>query len=349
VSYSGGGLNAPTGVGVDSKGYIWVSSLNSVVSKFTPTGSAAFAGGITGSGISTPWGLAIDSADNVWIANEYSASSVNGGYGSITVLNTNGQAVSPSTGYTSGGLKYPLAVAIDPLNGNVWVVNYSNSRVSLLSSSGAPLSGTTGYGANSMAFIVAVAIDGNRNAWVGGQNDAMITQISPNISSGNAADNSSSSGVSCCNGPQNIATDQNGYVWIANFYGNSISQVSASGTVISPGYSGGAINQPRAIAVDGAGNVWAANYRSASSTGSPTLAQLAGAKASLPGSILSPATGYLTDAKLIQPYSMAIDASGNLWITNFDGGTATSSNTITQVIGMAVPIKTPLIGTPQTP
>lgn len=349
ITFKGGGMNGPTGVGVDSLGNVWVASFNGAASKFTPTGSPVFPNGITGNGLNASFGLALDSQNNAWIPNENSASTVNGGFGSITVLNSNGQPVSPSTGYIAGGIKFPVALAIDP-NGNVWVVNYSNSRITLLSSSGTALSGATGYGAPSLAFVVSVVVDANHNAWVGNQNNEVVSRISPAISSGNASDGSQSLGVSCCSGPQGMAVDQNNYVWASNFYSDSVSQISPNGTVISPGYTGGSLTQPHAIAIDGAGSVWVASFRNAAGAANPTLVKLAGATASSPGAILSPASGLLADAGMLQPYAIAIDASGNMWITNnVTGSPVAANNSVIQLIGMAVPVKTPVIGPPQAP
>ncbi|WP_260706348.1 NHL repeat-containing protein [Edaphobacter flagellatus] len=343
ISYGGAGMNMPTGIGVDSKGNVWVASLNGAASKFTPTGSPVFSSGITGNGLQTSFGLAVDAQDNVWIPNEASPSTVNGGKGSVTVLSSSGQAVSGATGYISGGLSYPIAVAIDP-SGSAWVLNYFNSTVTLLSSSGAPLSGKGGYSAPSLAFVVSVVADANHNAWIGNQNNEYVTQLS--------GDGSKSSGVACCSGPQGLAIDQRGYIWAANFYGDSVSQISPSGSIMSPqsGYSGGGIFHPQGIAVDGAGAIWVMNLRNAPGSVNPTLAQMAGSNASAPGSILSSATGWLADANLVQPYALAIDASGNLWITNFtNDATYANSNSIVEVVGMAVPVKTPVIGPPQVP
>ena len=54
-------------------------------------------------------------------------------------------------------------------------------------------------------------------------------------------------------------------------------------------------------------------------------------------------SGFGADASLVAPYALAIDASGNLWVTN------SGKNTLTQFIGVATPVKTPLAGPPQAP
>lgn len=335
VSFKGGGLNGPTGVGIDSQGNVWVASYYGVVSQFTPTGSPVFGSGITGYGLHSSYGLAIDPQNNVWVPNADSPSTVNKGLGTVTVLNSSGQPVSGTNGFSAGGLNSPIAIAID-INGTAWVVDYGNARVTLLSGSGTPLSGTAGYTASSLGFPSSVAIDANHNGWIGNQNDGVVTRIS--------ADGSQSNGISCCNGPQALAVDQSGYVWASNYYGDSVSLISPTGSVVSPGYTMTGLVHPLGVAIDGAGSVWTVSARNASGTTSnPTLTQIAGSSASSPGHALSPSGGWLGDAGLLLPFGVAIDASGNLWITNF------GNDSLTEVVGMAVPVRTPLNGPPQTP
>jgi hypothetical protein len=89
--------------------------------------------------------------------------------------------------------------------------------------------------------------------------------------------------------------------------------------------------------------VWIANLRTSTGVPSPALTQFAGSASVSPGQALSPAGGWLADAGMSIPFGLAIDASGNLWITNF------GDNSLTEVIGVAVPVRTPLNGPPQTP
>jgi streptogramin lyase len=330
ISYTGGGMNSPSSLGVDSMGNVWAASYFSAATEFSPTGTPLFPNGITSGGLSESYGLAVDAQDNVWITNEGSPSTVNGSLGSVSVFNSSGQPVSGATGYAAGGLNYPVAVAIDT-NGDAWIVDFGNSHVTLLSSSGAALSGTAGYTTDSFAFPIAVAVDGNHNAWIGDQNDAVITRVS--------SDGTQFLKVSCCDGPDALALDQLGNVWVANFFGDSVSEISSTGAVLSSGYSDNkaSIEHPQGVAIDGSGHVWISNFRG------PSITELAGATASSPGQILSPATGYAPDAKLLEAYGIVIDASGNLWVTSF------GDNILTEFIGVATPVKTPRIGLPQTP
>jgi streptogramin lyase len=326
VNYTGGGMDAPSGLGIDSSGDVWVASYFNVASVFSPIGKPLFAQGITGFGLSASYGLAVDGNNDAWIPNQPSTT-VSGS--SVSVLSSNGQSVAGSTGYTAGGLDYPTSVAIDTDN-SVWVVDYGNSYLTHLSGTGQPLSGSMGYTSTQLAFPVTAAIDGSHNVWVADQSGGTVTRVKP--------DGSQFTSYVCCDLPSSLAIDQLGNVWVANYYGNSISEVSCAGVVVAAGtYAGGGIDHPQGLAIDGSGNVWIANFRGVSIT------ELAGATASSPGTLLTPAAGLGGDADLVEAYAIAADASGNLWITNF------GSDILTEFIGLAVPVKTPLIALPATP
>jgi len=323
---SGGGMNSPASVAVDATGNIWASSYFNAISEFSPSGAALFPAGISGSGINESYGMALDVHGNVWISNE--ETTPNNGDGDVTELNPAGQAI--QSGITSGGIYFPIGVAADP-NGNMWFADYGDSKVTLLSNSGSAISSSTGWGGTSLAFPIALAVDSDHNAWVVNQGGLLpITEIS--------SDGSKVTNYDCdCNGASGVAADQKGNIWIANYYGNSISEVNTCGTLELDAATGGGVVRPQGIAVDGAGTVWVANYQGNS------LSELAGASSTSPGSFLSPSTGFGADASLLDPYGLAIDASGNLWLTN------SAKNTLTQFIGVAAPVKTPLAGPPQAP
>ena len=338
VNYTGGGMNSPSGLGIDSAGNVWVASYNSAASLFSPLGKPLLPQGITGFGLAASYGLAVDCSDDAWIPNEPN-SPVPGN--SVSVLNSAGQSVAGSGGFAGAGLDYPVAVAIDT-DSSAWVVDYGDSHLTHLSSSGQALSGASGYTSAQLAFPVNAAIDANHNVWVAnssalvGQAEAAVTKVSP--------DGSQFTSYICCNDPSNLAIDQLGNVWVTDYYGNSISEISSSGVVLSNGsYAGGGIDHPQGIAIDAAGNVWIASYRSPANLSS-ALTELAGASnTAAPGTVLSPAAGLGLDAGLVEPQTVAVDASGNLWISNF------ATSTLTEFIGLAAPVRTPLIGPPAAP
>lgn len=332
VNYTGGGMNSPSNVGIDSTGNVWVASYFGVASKFSPTGTPLFPSGITGGALSESYGLAIDAQNNAWITNENSSASVNSGFGSVTVLSSTGQVISGATGYSAGGLAYPDAIAIDT-NATAWVADNYDASVTLLSPSGQPLSGSQGYTTPKLAFPVAVAIDANHNGWLANESNGFITKVTP--------DGSQFSSYACCERPVGIAIDQRGFVWVTDYLGNSISQLGSDGTIVSPtsGYNDNkaSIVYPQGIAIDGSGHVWVTNF------GTNSVAELAGSAANSPGQVLSPTTGYAIDARMDQPFALAIDASGNLWIPSFQ------DNSLTEIIGLATPVKTPQLGPVESP
>ncbi len=325
VVYRGGGMNAPSALGVDSGGTVWVASYFGALSAFSPVGVPLFAGGISGSGLNHSYGLAIDAADAVWVTNEDSAGATNGGLGTVSKFSNAGQPLSGANGFTAGGLNFPVGLAIDA-NGSVWVVNYGDSHVTLLDLAGDPLSGATGYAVRGGAFPVVVALDAAHNGWIGDQNDAVVTRLS--------ADGQQAANFSCCNAPAGVATDQAGGVWLANYAGDSVSRIAGTHTAV---FTGGGLNHPQGIAVDGAGRAWVASFAAAAVT------ELAGASDAQPGAVLSPAAGWGADGPVSGAFALAIDASGDVWVTGFN------NDTLTEYLGIATPVRTPLLGPAQAP
>ena len=323
VTYTGGGMSDPSALSIDSTGKVWVANYFGIGSLFTNTGSPVFASGITGNNLGSSYGGAVDVNDVAWIANEEGG----GGIGSITLLNNAG--ASPAV-YTSGGLDFPISIAFDT-SGVAWVVDYGNSSLTLLSNAGTPLSGNSGYTAKNFVFPVAVAVNSKCNGYLANSSSNTITKV--------LADGSSFADFTVGSGPTALAVDGSDNVWVANYYGNSVGLVSAAGSVLSGagGFTGSGLQHPQAVAVDGAGTAWIANYRAGN------LTELAGANTATPGAPLSPANGLAGDSGLVEAFGLAIDAAGNVWVTSF------GTNTLVEFVGVAAPVKTPLLGPVRVP
>lgn len=325
VTYKGGGMNDPTQLSIDSKGRVWVANYFAVTSLFENTGVPVFSSGLTGASLENSYGGAVDASDNFWVANEEGGPS---GLGTITVFNSEGQTLANSP-YTSGGLDFPTSIS-HSRTGTAWVVDFGNSHLSLLDNSGNALSGSAGYTSTQFVFPVAVAVDSKNVGWVVNQSSNTVTSVS--------ADGSSFTSYVVGSGPSGVAVDEWDNIWTANFFGDSVGLVSSSGHVLSgAGYTGGGIKHPQGIAVDGAGTAWVTNYRNSG------ISALSSANSSTPGALLSPAAGLGSGAALLEAFSLGIDAAGNIWVSNF------GSNTLTEFVGLAVPVKTPLLGPVQLP
>jgi hypothetical protein len=113
TGYAGGGA----GIAIDSAGNVWSGTPSGAsVAEFAKSGTLT--GTYPGAGISSPAGLAISGA-YVWIANANNT---------LSLLQSDGTAVSPAGGFSGGGLNVPAALAIDG-SGNVWVANSGDSSL----------------------------------------------------------------------------------------------------------------------------------------------------------------------------------------------------------------------------
>jgi hypothetical protein len=147
ITYTGGGLNAPTSIAADAAGAVWVTnSGNASITKLDNTGTAVSgAGGFTAGGFNVPSAIAIDISGNAWVANS--------GNSTVTELTSNGSSGTP---YGGNGLSTPKSIAIDG-SGNVWVANSGSNVASAFTSSGGALTGSPYPGAGTSA-PVSVAI-----------------------------------------------------------------------------------------------------------------------------------------------------------------------------------------------
>ncbi len=307
------------GIAIDNVGNVWFSGIDSI-GELAPNGSALSpASGFLGKGtISSPNELAIDAALSVWIPNEA---------GVLTKLRHDG---SFSANYTGGGLDGSETAAIDSL-GNVWISNNISNAVVKMSPTGAFLSPASGFTNGGLNSPHGLALDAFNRVWVGNGNGT-LTELDAN---GNPV-GSSPFGGGGLNNTHQVALDALGNVWAANTGNNSISEFNSSGTPLagSNGFTGGGLNAPSGIVVDTAGRVFVSDQ------GAGTGNAISEFDSS--GKPLSPATGFLGPG-LNSPHDLAIDASGNVWINN-DNGAA-----VTEFIGLAAPVKTPLQGLPAAP
>jgi hypothetical protein len=120
--------------------------------------------------------------------------------------------------------------------------------------------------------------------------------------------------------------------------GTPVAYYSGTGTnTAAKIYTGASFYQAFGAAVDGNGNIWVTNRYNASLGGSAagaganTLIELTSA-----GVAVSPSTNYTYGGLLDDPLNLAIDPSGNIWVTNYGG------SKIVEILGAAAPVVTPL-------
>jgi sugar lactone lactonase YvrE len=115
-------------------------------------------------------------------------------------------------------------------------------------------------------------------------------------------------------GPQGMAIDGAGNMWICNNGGTSVSKLSPSGALLATHAAGTA---PFAGAFDGAGNFWVVNYLS-------------------PGRVTRlSATGALLGTTTVgnTPVDIAFDGAGNAWVANYGDNTVSKLDSSGTLIG----------------
>jgi hypothetical protein len=322
----------------------------------------------------TPNWVAIDGSDNVWIANRASSSA--GGNGSLMEFSSAGQLVSPATGYNTGltkpyfvaidnsenawalnnnsgnyslaefgpegtagsvytsGLDQPEAFAIDK-SGDFWVTNYEGGSgpqgtILELNSSGSPIvSGIIGGGVEGP---IGIAVDASSNVWAANFYEG-ITELS---SSGAALSGTSgdSSGGSTGWEDEWVAIDPSGDVWAVGFDSEVVSELSSSGAALT-NYAAADNAFPSDIAVDGTGNVFVTNYYSG---GGGSVSEWSSSNGNVTGNL---AGGGFYSQGMNEPWSVAVDGSGNVWVANI--GSSGVAGNVSEFVGLGAPTVTPTV------
>jgi streptogramin lyase len=318
VTFSGGGLDNPYALALDSQGNVWTTNLgNGSVSLLSSNGVPVSPDTGFKAATSAPVAIAIDSNDHAWVADAVS--------NSVVEYSPSGVLLSPAPiGFTGGGLQVPQAVAVDA-NGNAWVASYLDT-LSEFSAAGSVLSPAIGFSGGGLNGPGGIAADSDGSVWVANTSSSGSSGISKFASSGAPLSPVNGFLGGGLNVPFAIAVDAAGDAWVANKSGDSLTELASSGEPISPatGYTGGGLLLPFALAMDGAGNAWVANY-----LGNDV------SEFDNSGNALSPTTGY-TASTLVHPQALAVDSGGNVWIAN------STSTSVTELIGAAVPVTTPL-------
>jgi NHL repeat len=230
AGYTGGGLNAPEGIAVDSSGNIWVANNgDNSLSEFSSAGvPISPANGYTGGGLNSPFGvIAFDRSGNAWLANS--------GGNSLSEFSSEGTAISPSTGYTGGGLNAPVGIVIDG-SSNVWTMNNGPNfpglvnSLSEFSSTGSAISPSTGYTGGGLNQLSGLAIDGVNNVWVCNLLGNSLSEFSSTGIPISPASGYTGGGL---DSPSSIAIDGSGNIWLTNQH--SLTEfVGAAAPVVTP-------------------------------------------------------------------------------------------------------------------
>jgi hypothetical protein len=337
AGYSGDGgvamlaeLNLPRGVAVDAGGNLYIAdTANSRIRKVTDgtittvagNGAQAYSGdggAATLAAVDQPYGVAVDSAGNLYIADTYNYVVRKVAAGVITTVAGNGNPSFSGDGgpATTAQLDWPGSVTVDA-TGNLYIADVANCRIRKVA--GGIITTVAGAG------IWGYAGDGG---------PATLAEMYQ---------------------PSAAVLDGAGNLYIADTYNYAVRKVTPNGTITTVagtgrfGYTGdngpatsATIDLCYGLALDSAGNLYIADTgndvirKVAAATGIITTVAGVGGFAGYNGDF-GPATLALLD----QPYGVAVDTGGNIYIAdtqnNVIRGVAASSGVIVTLVGDGVP------------
>jgi streptogramin lyase len=310
----------PRGVATDSSGNVYVADAgNGTIRKITPAGMVTTLAGTTG---------AVGSADGKGVAARFSG---------------------------------PSGVATDG-NGNVYVADTDNHTirkitaagvVTTLAGSAGSLGSADGIGSEARFYYpYGVATDSNGNLYVADTFNNTIRKVTPEgvvtTLAGTAGQAGKADGVGAnarFNRPYGLAIGSDGTVYVADTYYNTIRTITPSGAVATlsgsrrrEGTSGTVahFNYPFGVATDSVGNVYIAdtnNHAIRKITPAEEITTLAGT-AGTEGH----ADGTGADARFREPFGLATDTSGNVYVADTNNHTIrkiTSAGVVTTLAGTA--------------
>jgi len=307
---------------VDTAGNVFVvDNTFSTIRKITPQGSVStFAGqaGVQGSAdaaigtnatFSNPYGLAIDLSNNLYVAdtgNDTIRKITPSGAVSTLAGKPGNYGSSDGTG-TGALFGAPRGIVVDT-NGNVYIADTSNETIRKMTPAG------------------------------------VVTTLAGLVNSFGTADGTGNGAR--FNFPEGLAVDASGNIYVADSGNSSIRKVTPAGVVTTfAGFtgSGGAadgtgntarFNTPTGIAIDAGGNTYVAdngNNAIRKVTQAGVVTTLAGLSGS-PGS----ADGIGSAVRFHFPSGVAVDASGDLFITDSQNNTIRATQPLTTPVNQFI-------------
>jgi len=329
---------------------------NSVPAMYTFAGTGTL--GYTGDGglaqlaeLDSPYGVSVDASGNVYISDtqNFVVRKVDTSGKITTIAGSGGQGYNgDGIPATSAWLSNPTRAVVDT-KGDLYIADVFNNRIRKVDTTGtiSTIAGTGQQGYNGdgipaataqLSSPSAVALDGAGNVYIADtwnnrirkiDSSGTITTIAGTGFAGVLGDGGPAVSAQV-NEPEGLAVDGQGNVYIADYGNSKIREIDAAGNINtiagtgSIGYGGdggpataAVLNLPTGVAVDRAGNVYIADYqncriRKVDTSG--TITTIAGTGVSG----FSGDGGAATAAQISFPEDVAVDASGHVYIADYN-------------------------------
>jgi hypothetical protein len=357
IGYNGSGIKTygAIDVAIDATGNAWITTFNTTSTQaglieITPTGD--YPGGAAGYGtadLGQSVGVGVDASGTIWVDNN--------GDGELNSFKPDGSLLGSYTGVIS-----PNGQGIDG-SGDIWTSAGGNGgdtfQELVKGVSGYSLAPTfTGGSHFGTGICISPTILWETAAGAPEESSTVTRLVLATNAQTTIYPDGGSAGLTGC------ALDHTGRLYLADFGAfQGIEIYDTTGTYVT-GYAlpspnpAGQYLSSQELAIDGLGNSFLAAYLYDSASDGATGVPGTFVEYNSSGTEISPAYGYapttgipnsgntglvaLTPVEIIGPGGVAIDGSGNLWLSGIDNGYA-MPNYVTEVIGIAAPVVTPKV------